>query len=128
MAWLARWTEHTYALLRMAAGFLFAFHGAQKVFGLFAAGRPPVGSQIWIGGLIELLGGLAVMVGFQTRAAAFLCSGTMAVAYAQFHWKFQLGRAFFPAINEGELAAVYAFLFLFVACRGAGRWSLDPAR
>ena len=74
---------------------------------------------------IELVGGLAVMIGLQTRLAAFLCSGTMAVAYFQFHWKFQMGSQIFPSVNQGELAALYSFVFLAIACRGAGIWGLD---
>jgi len=122
---LAKYTEQAYALLRIVAGFMFSFHGAQKILGILSEFQPPVGSQLWFGGLIELIGGLLVMVGWQTRWAAFLCSGEMAVAYFQFHWKFQLGSAFFPAINKGELAALYSFVFLLIACRGAGKWSLD---
>ncbi len=122
---LERHTASTYALLRIVAGFCFAFHGAQKVFGLFATTKPALLSQIGIGGLIELVTGLAVMVGWRTRWAAFLASGTMAVAYTQFHWKFQLGRGLFPAVNEGELALLYAFCFLFIACQGGGKAALD---
>ncbi|WP_291270376.1 DoxX family protein [Geothrix sp.] len=127
MKWLGKYSDETYALLRIVSGLLFAFHGAQKVLGLLAEHQPPVGSQIWIGGVLELVGGLAILVGFQTRLAAFLCSGMMAVAYMQFHWKFQFGAAFWPAVNKGELAVVFCFLFLFMACRGAGKWSLDKA-
>ena len=125
MRWLERFSDYAYALLRLVTGFMFCFHGAQKILGVLSNFRPPVGSQIWFGGIIELFGGLAVMLGVQTRAAAFLCSGMMAVAYFQFHWKFQPGPQFFPAINEGELAALYCFVFLYIACRGGGRWSLD---
>jgi putative oxidoreductase len=125
MKWLERFSDHAYALLRIAAGFMFSFHGAQKILGVLSDFQPPVGSQLWVGGLIELLGGLAVLLGWQTRAAAFLCSGTMAVAYVQFHWKLQLGSQFFPGINKGELAALYCFVFLLIACRGGVRWSLD---
>ena len=82
---------------------------------------------MWFGGIIELVGGLLVMVGLQTRWAAFLASGTMAVAYFQFHWKLQLGSHFFPAINEGELAVIYCFVFLSIACHGGGKWSLDKS-
>ena len=86
--------DRAYALLRIVTGFLFAFHGAQIVLRVFAEGLPPMpaGSQMWFGGMIELIGGLLVMLGFQTRCAAFLCCGTMAVAYFQFHWKLQLSR------------------------------------
>ena len=125
MKWLAKYADHAYALLRIATGFMFAFHGAQKILGLLAERQPPVGSQLWIGGIIELLGGLAVMTGFQTRLAAFLCSGMMLVAYVQFHWKFQFGPEFFPAINKGELALLYCFVFFFIVWQGPGPFSLD---
>ncbi len=125
MKQLERFAGSAYALMRIMAGFMFAFHGMQKVLGVLSTFQPPVGSQFWIGGLIELLGGLAVLLGYQTRAAAFLCSGEMAVAYFQFHWKFQLGSKFFPAINQGELAVLYCFVFLYIACRGGVKWSLD---
>lgn len=123
---LARFTDESYALLRIVTGFLFSFHGVQKIFGILTEHQVAFGSQVWFGGLIELLGGLAVMAGLYTRPAAFLCSGTMAVAYFQFHWKFQGGAMIFPTINEGEMAALYSFVFLFLACRGAGKWSLSP--
>ncbi|HJV90798.1 MAG TPA: DoxX family protein [Holophagaceae bacterium] len=126
---LERHTPATYALLRMVTGFLFAFHGAQKVFGWYLPmARPSLLSQIGVGGIIELVCGLAVMVGYQTRWAAFLASGTMAVAYTQFHWRFQLGSRLLPAVNEGEPALLYAFLFLFIACQGGGRAALDPEK
>lgn len=125
MKWLKKFTDYAYALLRIMAGAMFTFHGVQKVLGILADAQPPLGSQLWFGGVIELLGGLAVMLGFKTRWAAFLCSGTMAVAYFQFHWKLQLGPQFFPAINHGELAALYSFVFLYIACRGGVKWRVD---
>ena len=127
MKQLEQFRDHAYALMRIVTGFMFSFHGAQIILRVFAEAFPPapVGSQMWFGGLIELIGGLLVMVGFQTRWAAFLCSGTMAVAYFQFHWKFQWGRNFFPAMNQGEMAALYCFVFLLIACRGGVKWSLD---
>jgi putative oxidoreductase len=122
-------TEIAYALLRIVSGLMFAFHGVQKLFDLWLPVPPPeVGSQIWFGGIIELVCGTAIAVGLLTRWAAFLASGTMAVAYAQFHWKFAFDKRFFPTINEGELAVLYAFVFLFFACRGAGTWSVDSAK
>ena len=117
-----------YAALRIASGLMFGFHGVQKIFGLFASSHPSVGSQIWVGGLIELVCGAAIALGAFTVPAAFLASGTMAVAYVQFHWKGQLGDQLFPAINKGELALVYAFLFLFIACTGGGKLSVDAQR
>ena len=125
MKWLAKYTDHAYALLRIMTGWMFAFHGAQQILGVLSTFQPPVGSQLWIGGVIELVGGLAVLLGWQTRVAAFLCSGEMAVAYFQFHWKFQMGPEFFPTINKGELAVLYCFIFLLIACRGGVKWRLD---
>jgi putative oxidoreductase len=125
MQWLEKYADHTYALLRIVAGLLFTFHGLQKIFGVAGGFQPPVGSQVWIGGLLELVGGLAILVGFQTRLAAFLCSGMMAVAYMQFHWKFQFGAAFWPAVNKGEPAVVFCFLFLYMAARGGVKWCLE---
>ena len=121
-------SEAAFALLRIVAGLMFAFHGIQKVFGVLSEFQPPVGSQLWIGGVIELVAGLAIAGGLFTTWAAFLASGTMAVAYTQFHWKLAFGAEFFPAVNKGELALLYSVLFLYVACRGGGPLSLDRGR
>ena len=124
----ARYSDATYALLRIVSGFCFAFHGAQKLFGWYLPiAKPALFSQIGVGGILELVCGLAVMVGWQTRWAAFLASGTMAVAYTQFHWRLQLGSNLLPAVNQGEPALIYAFLFLFIACQGGGKAALDKA-
>lgn len=125
MRFLERFSEPTYALLRAVAGLLFMFHGAQKTFGLLNGFQPPFGTQLWLGGVIELVCGALIAVGLLTRAAAFLASGTMAVAYVQFHWKLQLGEALLPSVNKGEPALMYALLFLYVACRGGGRFAVD---
>jgi putative oxidoreductase len=118
--------EPAYTLMRVVAGLMFSMHGMQKLFGLLSEGPgPEVGSQLWFGGVIELVCGLALAVGLLTRWAAFLASGTMAVAYVQFHWKLAGGAAFFPVVNKGELALLYCVVFFFIACRGAGRWSFD---
>ena len=120
--------EAAYALLRIVSGAMFAFHGVQKLFGVLTDHAPRIFTQIWVGGVIELVAGLLIAVGLCTSCAAFVASGTMAVAYVQFHWKLQLGARFFPAINQGELALLYSFLFLFIACRGSGKWSLSRRR
>lgn len=125
MKGLARYSDHAHALLRIMAGFMFSFHGMQKILGILTDNQPAMWSQIWFGGLIELVAGLLILVGFQTRCAAFLASGTMAVAYFQFHWKFQLDSNFFPGVNKGELAVLYCFVFLYLACRGGVKWCLD---
>ncbi len=121
-------TEPVYAALRLVAGLMFSVHGMQKLFGVLTDSQPPVGSQLWIGGVIELTTGLLIAMGLFTVWAAFLASGTMAVAYLQFHWKFSLGAEFFPVVNRGELALLYSFVFLYIACRGAGLASIDRAR
>ena len=125
MKQLSKCSDPAYALLRIVTGAMFTFHGAQKILGVLSEFHPAVGSQIWFGGLIELIGGFLVLVGFQTRWAAFLSSGTMAVAYFQFHWKFQWGPEFFPTINKGETAVLYCFIFLLIACRGGVILCLD---
>jgi putative oxidoreductase len=128
MKWLGKFENTAYALLRIMTGFMFAFHGAQKMFGVLSDyPKPAMWTQSWFGGIIELVGGILVMIGLATRPAAFLCSGTMAVAYIQFHWKFQMGSQFLPGVNQGEMAALYCFIFLLVACRGAGKWGVDKS-
>src|SRR5579859_2666459 len=113
-----------YALLRIVTGAMFAFHGAEKLFGIMDSTQPAVLSQMWIGGAIEFFGGLAVSLGIKTRWAAFLCSGEMAVAYLQFHWRFAFDAGFWPTVNKGELALLYSFVFLLIASQGPGRWTV----
>lgn len=120
--------ELAYTALRVVSGLAFSFHGMQKIFGILSEFQPPVGSQLWIGGVIEIVTGLLIALGLFTTWAAFLASGTMAVAYIQFHWQFATDSKFFPAINKGELALVFTFLFLYIACRGSGLWSVDQRR
>ncbi len=127
MNFLTRYTDVSYATLRIVSGAIFTIHGVQKIFGVLTDHQPPIGSQLWLGGMIELICGLLIAVGFQTRWAAFLASGTMAVAYIQFHWKFRFGPEFFPAINGGDAAILYCFVFLYIACRGSGTLSLGKS-
>lgn len=122
MNFLRPYAGHTYALLRIVTGFLFLWHGSQKVLGFpgdAPSGAPPF--IIWTAGPIELVGGLLVMIGLFTRPAAFLSSGLMAFAY----WMGHGTKALLPVLNGGELAALYCFLFLFIAAQGAGMWSVD---
>lgn len=125
----ARLETPAYAALRFIAGAMFLFHGAQKLLGWFATSPgPAVGTQLWLGGIIELVTGTLIALGLFTRAAAFLAAGTMAVAYLQFHWKLSVASwAWLPIVNKGELAALYCFVFLFVLARGPGPVSLDRA-
>jgi putative oxidoreductase len=126
-ALLARIGPLSHALLRIVSGLLFATHGAQKLFGALGGfgGNPgataPFASLLWIGGVIELIGGLLVALGVRTQIAAFVCSGQMAVAYFMFHQP----KGPLPIQNGGELAALYAFVFLFLAARGPGPLALE---
>ena len=121
MNFLDKYQEETYALLRIISGFLFIWHGTQKLFNFPADFPYPLNPLMYAAGTIELVGGALVMVGLLTRPAAFVCSGTMAVAY----WMVHGMNNFFPILNGGELAALYCFAFLFIAARGPGIWSLD---
>lgn len=127
MRFLSKLEQPAYSLLRMVSGFLFAFHGIQKVFGwLTTRPKPDLFTQGWFGGVIELVCGALICVGLGTRLSAFLASGTMAVAYFQFHMKDDVANwHWLPIVNGGELAVVYCFAFLFIAARGPGRWALD---
>lgn len=117
---LTKFEPQAYALMRIVSGFMFTFHGAQKVLGIHGGMLQPFGSRLWIAGIIELVGGLAITLGFNTRVFAFLASGEMAVAYVQGHWKMQTGWDFFPSVNHGELAALYSVVFFIIACKGGG--------
>jgi putative oxidoreductase len=119
------------AALRIVAGAMFAFHGAQKILGMFTppGPQPAVGTQLWFGGIIELVGGILIAIGLFTRPVALLASGTMAVAYFQFNWKFAMeGYRFLPIVNKGELAVLYCFVFFFFGLSGAGGFSIDSTR
>jgi putative oxidoreductase len=121
----ARYANQAYALLRMVTGFLFLWHGLQKLFQFPIAPGGAVPAHItYIAGPIELVGGSLVMIGLFTRGAAFLCSGLMAVAY----WSFHAQRALTPLENKGELAILYCFVFLLIVAKGSGIWSADNAR
>lgn len=115
----------TYALLHIVTGFLFLWHGMQKLFG-FPEPMPPgvPAFIIWVAGPIELFGGVLVMIGLFTRWAAFLASGLMAFAY----WMGHGTHALLPVVNKGELAVLYCFVFLYIAARGPGIWSIDETR
>lgn len=111
-----------YAALRIVAGFLFMWHGMSKLLGIPMP--PPPGAPafiIWVAGSIELVGGILVMLGLFTRPAAFLCSGLMAFAY----WMGHGTKALLPLQNQGELAALYCFVFLYIWARGVGTWGVD---
>jgi putative oxidoreductase len=126
LARAARLETALYAVMRIVTGFMFLFHGIQKLFGEFTAKAPPaLWSQKWFGGVIELVGGVLIMTGLFTRPAAFLSAGMTAVAYWQFH-AIEKGQLL-PIQNGGELAVLYCFVMLFIFARGAGPISLDRA-
>lgn len=123
-----RGAEVTYFLLRVVAGLLFFQAGAMKILGWYGGmpGQPPgattpLMSQIGIGGLLELVGGIAIMLGLFTRPVAFILSGEMAVAY----WQFHAPNGTWPVQNQGVPAVLLCFIFLYMAARGGGEWSLD---
>lgn len=123
---LPQFEKAAYALPRITTGAMLAMHGTQKLLGWFRTGpAPEIGSRFWVGGVIEAIGGTLIAIGLFTRWAAFFCSGMMAVAYVQFHWKLALDSSFFPLVNHGELALTFALVFLLVACRGPGAASVD---
>ena len=124
MGFLERFAAPIHALVRIIAGFLFLCHGAAKLFGVLGGApgmEPPL---LQIAGSIELVGGALVMLGLFGAPAAFVCSGMMAVAYFLVHQP----QALFPLENRGELAILYCWVFLLIAARGSGIWSIDAAR
>ncbi len=121
------WSPRVLAILRIMAGLLFLQHGTAKYLGIpampqFASLQPT--SLPGIAGMIELVGGVLLTIGLFTRATAFVCSGTMAAAYFIAH----APRGFYPILNGGELAALYCFVFLYLAFAGGGAWSVDAMR
>jgi putative oxidoreductase len=121
---LGRFGPQLYAIMRIVAGLLFACHGAQKLFGAFGGQVMTSNPLLFAAALIEFTGGLLVAVGLLASWAAFVASGEMAVGYFIVH----APRGFWPIVNEGELAVVYCFAFLFIATRGAGPYSVDALR
>jgi len=114
------------SLMRIVAAFLFIQHGGQKLFDFPAAMPQPVEllSLIGIAGILEFFGGLLLLLGLFTRPVAFLLAGQMAVAYFMAH----ASKGFWPLVNQGELAVLYCFVFLYLAAAGGGKWSLDRLR
>jgi putative oxidoreductase len=123
---LGPYSPYLYAVLRVVVGLLFACHGAQKLFGVLGGVGPsaetvPLLSLRGLAGVIEFFGGLLILLGWLTGYVAFIASGEMAVAYFMAHYP----RGFWPIVNNGELAVLYCFIFLYMASQGAGVWSID---
>jgi putative oxidoreductase len=121
----------THALLRIVTGLLFMQHGVQKLFGLLVdpsrgpwTGAPPMFSQFWFAGVLEVFGGALIVLGFFTRPVALILAGEMAVAYFQAHFP----RSFWPILNGGEPAVLFCFIYLHLFAVGAGPWSIDALR
>ena len=123
MAILGKHAERIYGLMRFVVGFLLACHGAQKLFGAFGGQKMTGNTLLTIAAVIELVGGGLVALGLLTSAAAFICSGEMAVAYFKAH----AAASFWPVVNKGELAVLFCFVFLYIAAHGPGALSLDSA-
>ena len=118
---ISKYETQIYAILRLVAGFLFLWHGSQKLFAFPPAGHEMPSYIVFIAGPIEFFGGLLIMIGFLTPWVAFICSGEMAFAY----WSVHGTHALLPILNGGEIAIIYCFLFLFIAARGSGVFSVD---
>ena len=120
-----RAVQVTYFLLRVVAAVMFLQSGGMKLFhwfgGMPGGATAPFMSEVWIGGMLEFFGGLAILLGLATRPVAFILSGEMAVAY----WQFHAPQGTWPIQNHGEMAVLYCFLYLYMAALGGGEWSLD---
>jgi putative oxidoreductase len=128
-AWVSEWTPRAHALLRIVTAYLFLLHGTAKLFKV-----PHVAmfdnlqlmSLIGVAGVLEVVGGVLLLIGLFTRPVAFILSGEMAVAYFMAHAS--QGHLWAPLMNNGESAVLFCFIFLFFAAAGAGAWSVDAAR
>jgi putative oxidoreductase len=121
MKFLSRYSETIYCIMRVVVGLLFACHGGQKLLGFPPGGHGAGAGMMLVGAWIELVAGFMIAFGLLTPIAALLAAGEMAVAYFKFH----APGGFFPIVNKGEPAVIYCFIFLYIAARGAGRWSVD---
>jgi putative oxidoreductase len=120
------WAPRLLGVLRIVAAILFIEHGTQKLFGFPPSDHamPEMFSLLWFAGVLEAFGGLLLLVGLFTRPVAFILSGQMAVAY----WMAHAPGSIYPAINKGDAAILFCFLFLYIAAAGPGAFSLDAER
>jgi putative oxidoreductase len=120
-AFLSAHAPKVLSILRIIVGFLFLWHGCQKLFNYPPTDHPAEGGLMMFAGVLEFFGGLLILFGLFTRPVAFLLSGLMAVAYFMAH----APGGFLPLVNHGELAVVYCFVFFYLFFAGGGPWSLD---
>ena len=125
LPWLSRWQPYLLALLRIVTALLFLEHATQKFFA-FPVPFPvqPLPPVLVAAGVIELVAGILVTIGLFTRLAAFIASGEMAIGYFMMHFP----QGFWPAVNKGEAAILFCFIFFYLAAAGPGAWSIDSAR
>ena len=127
MTWFSRWQPQLLAILRIVVALLFLEHALIKLLGFPPGGKPglqEVGSFLWIAGIVELVTSVLVLLGLFTRAAAFVAAGEMAIGYFIQH----APKSFYPAVNMGEAAILFCFVFLYLAAAGPGAWSIDGSR
>lgn len=124
MIFLERYSAHFYALLRIVSGLTFLAHGVQKHLSFPQAFPYPLNPMSSAAGYIELIAGTLIVLGLFAGPAAFVASGMAAVGY----WMVHAPNGFYPIANGGELLVLYCFLFLFIASRGSGIWSIDSLR
>jgi putative oxidoreductase len=125
LSFMKSYENQTYALMRIASGFVFMFHGSQKLLGFPAANFEPPPHILYIAGPIELIGGALIMIGLFTAPIAFLSSGLMAAAYWMAHFG---GEKWLPIMNGGDAAVLYSFVFLYISAKGDGIWSVGGGK
>jgi putative oxidoreductase len=122
---LSVWAPRMLSILRIVAALIFFEHGTQTLLGFPATDNAPAAFSLgWIAGLLELVGGALLIVGWFTRPVAFILSGQMAVAY----WMAHAPQSFYPVQNGGDAAILYCFVFLYLVFAGPGPWSVDATR
>ncbi|KQT53343.1 DoxX family protein [Methylobacterium sp. Leaf456] len=121
----ARWAPHMLSVLRIVSALIFMAHGTQKILGFPASAmNPAMFSLSWIAGVLELVGGALLLIGLFSRPVAFILSGEMAFAYFLAH----APKSLYPALNGGDAAILYCFVFLYIVFAGPGPWSVDAQR
>jgi putative oxidoreductase len=119
----ARWAPPLLSVLRIVTALIFMVHGTMKLLGFPPSPMPMPApfTLLWFAGVLELFGGALVLIGLFTRPVAFLLAGEMAIAY----WMAHAPRSLYPAVNMGDAAILYCFIFLYLAAAGAGPWSVN---